>query len=129
LPSGKYTVFWMWDFAPFWFSSCSDINVTGSSGSAPPAPATTTKPVTSQAATTRAATAAPATGAPATAAPAGGAGDDCKNYDKPDSRCQSLYGPSSHCVSWQVDKCGKSRCSGAPAVPGCTGATTLINSR
>ena len=33
LPAGDYTVFWEWDFPPFWFSSCSDIRVTSTSAS------------------------------------------------------------------------------------------------
>ena len=117
LTSGKYTVFWLWDFAPFWFSSCSDINVVGSSGVV----TTTSGPVsTNQVTTSLRTSAAPVTTKTATAAPAtsgsGSSSTDCKSYDKPNTVCQSLYGASSYCVSWVMDKCGRSRCSGGPAV-------------
>jgi hypothetical protein len=53
LPAGEYTVFWWWDFAPFWYSSCSDIVVTKSGGQSsattqapPPVTTRTTPPVT-----------------------------------------------------------------------------------
>jgi hypothetical protein len=124
LASGQYTVFWVWDFTPFWFSSCSDINVVGSSG-----PATTSRPQTTAAQTTvapqtsvttsslRTTTVAVTTQGPATtraSTQAGSSAVDCKSYDKPNAVCQSLYGASSYCVSWVMDKCGRSSCFGAP---------------
>ncbi len=115
LPSGRYTVFWLWDFAPFWFSSCSDINVSGSAGpTSSPRPSTSTKPpVTSsvnQGATTRITTIQSMTASPPTSTV------DCKRYDRPNAVCQSLYGASSYCMSWVSDKCGRSNCLGAPAL-------------
>ena len=148
LPTGKYTVFWLWDFAPFWFTGCGDINVVGASTAtttprastattARPASstplATTARPAstTPLATTTRAAAATTTTRAPSTAGttkPATtGANADCRDALLPNSNCQSLFGPSSYCVSWQLDSCGKARCAGAPPVVGCTGATSTVS--
>lgn len=120
LASGQYTVFWLWDFAPFWFSSCSDITVSGSAGPSPP---TTQKPQPSTSAPTAAPTAMPTTAGsvpttslrPSSSGPVPGI-SDCKSFDKPNAACQSQYGASSYCVSWVMDKCGRSACMGAPAV-------------
>ena len=128
LASGQYTVFWLWDFSPFWFSSCSDITVTGSSG---PAPVTTTKaPGTTSASASSSTSKTTTTPRPAsttvvpvstssakitTLAPAP-SNADCKSYDRPNAVCQSMYGAASYCVSWVMDKCGRSRCVGAPAI-------------
>jgi hypothetical protein len=122
LASGRYTVFWMWDFAPFWFSSCSDINVVGNSG--PTAPATTASlrttaapvPVTTGAPAPVTVAPVPGTTAPVTptAAPGPVSASDCKGFDRPNAECQAKHGGSSFCVSWVMDKCGRSQCSGAP---------------
>ena len=126
LPSGQYTVFWMWDFAPFWFSSCSDINVVGKTSPVTTAP--TSKPVTpvpqTSLRTTVVPTIAPTAASSAAPSPTGSAapsvvpvsGSDCKTFERPNAVCQSQYGSSSLCVSWVSDKCGRSQCSGAPAV-------------
>lgn len=120
LASGKYTVFWMWDFAPFWFSSCSDINVSGSAGTVPP---NTPRPtVTSQAPSPAQSVATSTAGVVTTtslrpsSSGAASAVSDCKSFDRPNAACQSQYGASSYCVSWVMDKCGRSACMGAPAL-------------
>ena len=120
LKSGQYTVFWEWDFAPFWFSSCSDINVVGAGGATIPPPVTTgptatiARPASTAAPiTTKATTKAPVTIAPATPAPSGPVSSvDCKTYSMPNAQCAALYGPASHCESWVADKCGRSHCTG-----------------
>ena len=127
LPAGKYTVFWLWDFSPFWFSSCSDINV--SSGGVIPvtstAPTTTSLRTTTAAPTTAISTNNPVpsstiasstvSGTIATANQvSGGNASDCKKYTKPNAQCVTLFGPASYCISWETDSCGRSRCNGAP---------------
>ena len=111
LPSGQYTVFWLWDFKPFWYSGCVDINVAGAAAG----PATTVRPpvVTTRppVVTTRPPV---VTSRPPTPPTTGSSAVDCKTFTKPNSYCQSTYGASSFCMSWEVDKCGRSRCSGAP---------------
>ena len=141
LAAGRYTVFWVWDFAGFWFSGCTDINVSSSGGattsSASPTttrpqsttvstsqsttrPAiTTTRPPTST--TTRPATTTTRPPTTTTTRPAttttggsstGAIANDCKKYTLPNSQCKSLYGTNSLCASWASDKCGYSHCQG-----------------
>lgn len=121
LAPGQYTVFWMWDFSPFWYSSCTDINVSGGSGGSTPSAAPTAAPATSKtpfptAAPTAAPTVAPtpATSLRPSNTPSTGQAVDCKGYERPNAQCQALYGSSSYCVSWEADACGRSSCFGAP---------------
>lgn len=115
LAPGRYTVWWEWDFAPFWFADCGDINVSSGGTPAAPAPtspptAATTKPVVTSGPVT---SGRPATSAPTTP-PSTSSSSDCKRFARPNSQCQALYGPSSFCMSWESDKCGRSLCSGQP---------------
>lgn len=126
LASGRYTVFWLWDFAGFWFSGCTDINVSSSGGATTTSTSpTTTRPqsttrTTSQPTTTRPSSSTASTARPATtttARPTGGSAsgaiaNDCKKYTLPNSQCKTLYGPNSFCASWASDKCGYSHCQG-----------------
>lgn len=126
LPAGDYTVFWGWDFAPFWFSSCSDIRVSAGSGSSTTkipttvpvtAKVTTTKPPTTPRSTiTPISTSTTVRGSVPSSKPVGGSvpasTGDCKRYVKPNEQCSLQFGPSSYCVSWVQDKCGRSHCFG-----------------
>ena len=124
LPAGKYTIFWLWDFTPFWFSGCGDINVAGGAQvTTTRAPVTTLKALTSSA---PANTVRPATTVRPVTSVKAASTTDCRDFLKPNTQCQALHGASSYCLSWELDSCGKARCAGAPAVPGCTGPTTLI---
>lgn len=108
LASGQYTIFWMWDFGGFWFSSCSDINVVGGAPSpAPPVP-TILAPESSTSASAPVASAPSSASAPASTS----GGEDCKAWDRPNAECQARFGAASYCVSWQMDKCGHSHCVG-----------------
>lgn len=145
LLSGKYTVFWLWDFAPFWFTSCSDINVTGSGGATTTLPTTTasTKPIasttvggtttkqptTGTTVTTKLPTTTkrPTTTVKTSVTTGSGSGADCRSYSLPNAQCQALFGSTSYCVSWQLDGCGKARCAGAPPVAGCSGSGSSIS--
>jgi len=80
---GEYTIFWMWDFTEFWYSSCADIHVNGKGSPG------------------------------ATSAPSAPSTEDCKQYGDPNKQCQTLYGPLSYCKSWVNDRCGYSHCFGA----------------
>ena len=121
LAAGTYTVFWLWDFAGFWFSGCTDINVSSSSGSTS-APTTTRPPVTTTApsqSTTSPITTTRTPGSTATTTPgsttrpaSGAVTTDCKKYTLPNTQCKALYGPNSYCASWASDKCGYSHCLG-----------------
>ncbi len=123
LAPGRYTVWWEWDFAPFWFSDCGDINVSAGGGGVKGAtPVPTGSTVAPPVKTNPPATIAPTPhdhGMPTTtAAPAtisgGGSSSDCKSFTRPNTHCQTLYGAQSFCMSWQVDKCGRSLCAGQP---------------
>jgi len=81
---GEYTVFWLWNFTVFWFSSCADIIVlpAGQDGTLAP---TTNSSLLSV---------------------------DCTTYPDPTKGCVELVGLGSFCKSWQQDACGKSHCQG-----------------
>jgi len=129
LQSGQYTIFWVWgQYGGFWFSGCSDINVSG--GASPVTtslrPVTTLAPSTSSGTTTTSTTTRPPTTgttgtsttttrpptASTTATSPSGSGTDCKKQARPNTYCKSLYGSSSYCQSWASDKCGLSHCVG-----------------
>lgn len=128
LAPGRYTVWWEWDFAPFWFSDCGDINVAAGQGAttvAPTSGGTSSRPTTSGRTTTRPPSSAGSTPRPTTTRPVQTTarpgttqgpvgGSDCKSFTRPNTQCQALYGAQSFCMSWQVDKCGRSLCSGQP---------------
>jgi len=106
---GRYTVFWLWDFYPFWFSSCADIDVLSSGPVAP-----TGNPV--------APVGSPVTPMPVTIAPTTDDGDldnDIEIYlhqgcgvDSllPGTFCSDVFG--SYCKDYQADSCGRSVCHG-----------------
>jgi hypothetical protein len=115
LSSGQYTVLWVWDFGGFWFSSCSDINVGGGPASTAAPVSTSLRPDTTTAQTHSATTNAPSTVSPvqSSSAPGPVSTKDCKGWDRPNAECQTRYGSGSYCVSWEMDKCGRSHCLGA----------------
>jgi len=117
LPAGEYTVFWLWDFATFFFTSCIDMTITGAGG----APATTTKAPASTAkapATTTKGTSTmlrTTTTAQPTSSQTGGSlltqylNNGCSNL--PSSFCDSLF-DESYCKNENKDRCGRSLCQG-----------------
>jgi len=121
MAAGQYTVFWKWNFASFFFTSCVDIEVTG--GSQPStattsAPAEPTKPVATT--TTRSPKSLRTTVKPTatTASPkvptdAGAAYDrhGCNSDKVPSNFCQEAFGQGSFCKDNQ-DPCGRQQCDG-----------------
>mmetsp|Transcript_25973 Transcript_25973/g.38037 ORF Transcript_25973/g.38037 Transcript_25973/m.38037 type:complete len:393 (-) Transcript_25973:199-1377(-) len=121
-PPGKYTVLWYWDFYPFYFSSCADIDVGPSSPTAP----------------VSAPFSAPVSG-PATAPVVSPPIDDTEIYltsgctaaSLPTSFCTDNVATSSYCKSNGLDGCGRAVCHGdahtdlypCPSAP--TGATPI----
>ena len=95
LSPGPYTVFWLWDFAPFWFSSCSDINVS---------PRTTTTTTTTRSFTGR-------TIASSTSSSELVSSYEFRGCASLDTRfCRDHYGQKSYCKSWSLDRCGRAAC-------------------
>jgi hypothetical protein len=139
--TGKYTLFWMWDFASFWFSSCIDFNIQGTSGGSSGSsssngakPATTTaEPAKDEPVQTTAlpeheqTTALPeheetksagkATGHRHHSSKAG-AETDLEFYKKNgcgelgSDYCRAHFTRKSYCMSFKADKCGRSICHG-----------------
>lgn len=81
LVSGEYTLFWLWDFAPFWFSSCADIFI--SDGSVSPVISSLDQIYTTY---------------------------GCSTAAVPIKFCQDRFGQSSYCKGWASDECGRARC-------------------
>jgi hypothetical protein len=136
LPAGVYTVWWLWNFAPFWYTSCSDINVAVGTGITPAptarptaGPPATNSPVHDHSTVVTApprpssSPPEPTAAAPGTAAPRPPSGrpqtEDCKLYERPNSQCEALFGKGSFCMSWESDKCGRSLCYGQAAGGAC----------
>jgi hypothetical protein len=82
LVAGDYTIFWVWDFFPFWYSSCADISVTaqGAPTIAPQISMTDILYATQ------------------------GCGTINKEY------CQQTFGLLSYCKTWFSDTCGRNMC-------------------
>jgi hypothetical protein len=102
---GNYTIFWVWDFAGFFYSSCADIVVT---------PPTVSPPLTYL------------TLSQALAMPYGIV--NCAMVTDSAGYCQRAVSPRSYCISWSVDTCGRSHCHGLESNVTCAGSagvTTL----
>lgn len=84
---GNYTLFWLWDFSFFWFSSCTDIHIYQ--------PGTTTR-TPSIASTTP--------GSMSSEYRARG----CQPLDS--GFCAREFGPKSYCKTWSLDRCGRAQC-------------------
>ena len=84
---GDYTLFWLWDFSPFWFSSCTDIHIYK--------PTTTTQTPS---------TASIKPGSVSSEYRARG----CKPLDS--GFCAREFGPNSYCKTWALDRCGRAQC-------------------
>jgi hypothetical protein len=121
LKTGKYTMFWMWNFASFWYSSCVDFNIqgSGSSSSGGSQPATTTRTPTKASEETKTATTTPTPSQSSTkpvAAAGTAANSDAyiKNGCKalPTNYCKEHYGRVSYCMTFKSDTCGRSICHG-----------------
>jgi len=87
-PPGQYTLFWLWDFAEFYYSSCADIIVT----SGPP---TNVTGFTSQ---------------QALKLPYDEV--DCSLVKDADGYCMAAAKSTSYCIYWDKDTCGMSHCHG-----------------
>ena len=111
LPVGQYTIFWLWDFSPFWFSSCSDIYLTKDIAMTTTyGPVTTANPtILSQEKTTY--------------LMAG-----CIGLRS--GFCSEAFGPTSYCKSWSKDRCQRASChlDDLSAKP-CGSQTTAVPAR
>jgi hypothetical protein len=99
LPSGNFTIFWLWDFKPFWFSSCSDIRVTNSYSTF----TTAMPPLTTSAILSR-------NGIETLPSTASYESRGCALLNN--EFCKSRFGEASYCKTWSVDRCGRSSCFG-----------------
>ena len=117
LATGEYTIFWLWPFAEFYYSSCADITVTSSvSTTSAPSDSTSTTSAPSDTTTTVAPdTTVPSNLAIADSSLTGG----CQNQADPDVACKSYYGNNSYCKKDLVDHCGFAWCQGQTDMPGC----------
>jgi hypothetical protein len=99
LSPGEYTIFWVWNYAGFYYSSCADINVQASTG----VPAPTTPKITVQDSL---------------------AIDynslDCSAVEDPDGACIARFGPGTYCLTWVKNTCNLSWCQGHDPSPVCT---------
>jgi hypothetical protein len=96
LKPGDYTLFWLWDFSPFWYSSCSDIRLIDRAMMTPVAP----------------------TGGMARKAYEA---EGCSGLDT--GFCSREFGSSSYCKTWALDRCGRSECkNGDIASMPCSGS-------
>lgn len=95
---GNYTLFWVWSYAQFYYSSCADIVVMSSSGT------------------------------PHVTVPKISIGSalaisydelDCGTIVDPDGFCITKFGPGSYCKTYTKDACGRSHCQGYPPLGGC----------
>ena len=94
LDDGEYTIFWLWDFAGFWFSSCADIVVGRSSGGLAAATSSTEE----------------------AAYVAGG----CSSASVGKDFCKIKFGLRSYCQEWARDSCGRSLCHSDNSLQDCT---------
>ncbi len=91
LPVGQYTVFWLWDFSPFWFSSCSDIYLKIDIPSPTPfVPMTHAMPSLLSSEKIRYQSA------------------GCSGLRT--GFCLDAFGPTSYCKSWSLDRCKRASC-------------------
>ena len=115
LAPGEYTIFWVWSYAEFYYSSCADINVQ------PPPPGGVTPPQAKISVDDSLALDYNAL--------------DCAAVVDPDGACIARFGPSTYCLTWVKNTCGRSWCQGHdPVVSDCTiqasqGSTTTTTTR
>jgi hypothetical protein len=101
LAAGEYTIHWVWSYAGFYYSSCADINVQPpSAGGAKPSQ-------------------------PKISVEESLALDynalDCAAVTDPDGACIARFGPSTYCLTWIKNTCGRSWCQGHdPVISDCT---------
>ena len=113
LAPGEYTIFWLWTYAGFYYSSCADINVQTAS-TAGPTPSTPKMTVEASLALDYNAL-------------------DCAAVVDPDGACIARFGPTTYCLTWVKNTCGRSWCQGHDPVSDCTlnasqGTTTVAPS-
>ena len=104
LKEGEYTLFWLWPFSGFYYSSCADIWVTASSGGTSP-PSTAISVETAK-------------GMPYSSV-------DCSNVIDSDGYCKAVAAPTSYCVNWLKDSCGFSHCQGLITDSTCASLTQV----
>lgn len=122
---GDYTLFWVWDFAGFYYSSCADIVVNPSSGSTTSSPNTvvTVNPsgTSSTGPSQPQSTSAPlstTTSRLRSTSQSSTVNNEMDNYngkgcsELPSLFCSNAYGQGNYCKSWITDICGRSMCSG-----------------
>ena len=119
LTPGQYTIFWLWDFAPFWFSSCSDINLGFPSSTARPTVSVRPTPKSLRSATTYSETTT-ASGLSTFRLVYESRG--CASLNQ--QFCPQTFGPQSYCKTWSVDRCGRSTCFGSVLDPKSCSVTT-----
>jgi hypothetical protein len=106
---GEYTVFWVWDFADFYYSSCADINLVNASKTSPATPPTTKISVS-------------------VALLLDYQEIDCSSIDDPDGYCIQKFGIGGYCLTWSKDNCNRSHCQGHAVPDLCLSRTSLTSS-
>ena len=96
--AGKYTLFWSWHFAGFWYSSCADIVVQPHTENTPTLPPTIPNSV---------------------ALKLNYSSVDCAIVSDPDGYCIALFGAISYCKQYAKDACGRAHCQGNAPVVDC----------